>query len=223
MPGCSECSAGSAGQAATNSAFRRVLWIALLANFVMFLVELAASYFGDSLSLQADALDFFGDSANYAISLFVLGMSIVHRARASLFKSLSMASFGLWVIGAALYRAVTNSAPDPLVMSGTAVLALGVNVGVALLLYRYRVGDSNMRSIWLCSRNDAIGNLAVIFAAAGVFASGTRWPDLAVATLIAGLNLWAALQVTRLAIQELQLSRREGDMHTGVSVESRLT
>jgi Co/Zn/Cd efflux system component len=108
-------------------------------------------------------------------------------------------------------------------MSGTAVLALGVNVGVALLLYRYRVGDSNMRSIWLCSRNDAIGNLAVILAAAGVFASGTRWPDLAVATLIAGLNLWAALQVTRLAIQELQLSRRERDMHTGVSVESRLT
>ena len=158
-----------------------------------------------------------------AISLFVLGMSIVHRARASLFKSLSMASFGLWIIGAALYRAVTDSAPDPLVMSGTAVLALGVNVGVALLLYRYRVGDSNMRSIWLCSRNDAIGNLAVIFAAAGVFASGTRWPDLAVATLIAGLNLWAALQVTRLAMQELQLSRRERDMDTGVSVESRLT
>lgn len=223
MPGCSECSAGSAEQAATNSVFRRVLWIALLANFVMFLVELAASYIGDSISLQADALDFFGDSANYAISLFVLGKSIVHRARASLFKSLSMASFGLWVIGAALYRAVTDSAPDPLVMSGTAVLALGVNVGVALLLYRYRVGDSNMRSIWLCSRNDAIGNLAVILAAAGVFASGTRWPDLAVATLIAGLNLWAALQVTRLAIQELQLSRRERDMHTGVSVESRLT
>lgn len=223
MPGCSECGAGSAEHAATNSAFRRVLWIALLANFVMFLVELAASYIGNSLSLQADALDFFGDSSNYAISLFVLGMSIVHRACASLFKSLSMASFGLWVIGAAMYRAVTDSAPDPLVMSGTAVLALGVNVGVALLLYRYRVGDSNMRSIWLCSRNDAIGNLAVILAAAGVFASGTRWPDLTVATLIAGLNLWAALQVTRLAIHELQLRRRERDMHTGVSVESRLT
>ncbi|MCC7411664.1 MAG: cation transporter [Gammaproteobacteria bacterium] len=223
MAGCSECGAGAVEQVATNSAFRRVLWIAFLANFVMFLVELAASYIGDSLSLQADALDFFGDSTNYAISLFVLGMSIAHRARASLFKSLSMASFGLWVIGTALYRAVTDSEPDPLVMSGTAVLALGVNVGIALLLYRYRVGDSNMQSIWLCSRNDAIGNLAVIFAAAGVFASSTRWPDLAVATLIAGLNLWAALQVTRLAIQELQLGRRERDMHTGVSVESRLT
>jgi len=200
-----------------------VLWIALLANFVMFLVELAASYIGNSISLQADALDFFGDSSNYAISLFVLGMSIVHRARASLFKSLSMASFGLWVIGAALYRAVTDSDPDPVVMSGTAVLALGVNVGVALLLYRYRVGDSNMRSIWLCSRNDAIGNLAVMFAAAGVFASGTRWPDLAVAMLIAGLNLWAAVQVTRLAIQELQGHRQDRDVDTGVSVESRLT
>ena len=222
MAGCADCSPGQM-DAVSDISFRRVLWIALAANFAMFLVEIVASLVGDSLSLQADALDFFGDSANYLISLLVLGMSLAHRAYAALFKSVTMALFGSWVIGCALYRALTHSAPDAAVMSGTAVLALAVNVGVAVLLYRYRGGDSNRRSIWLCSRNDAIGNVAVMLAAAGVFASSSRWPDLAVAVLIATLNVRAAVLVTRLALGELRDSRLECDTRSGNLVESRVS
>ncbi|MGE0373128.1 MAG: cation transporter [Gammaproteobacteria bacterium] len=208
--------------AGSDTSFRRILWIALVANFAMFLFEVVASLVGDSLSLQADALDFFGDSANYLISLLVLGMSLAHRAYAALFKSVTMALFGSWVIGSALYRAFTYSAPDAVVMSGTAVLALAVNVAVAVLLYRYRGGDSNRRSIWLCSRNDAIGNVAVMLAAAGVFASNSRWPDLAVAVLIATLNVRAAVQVTRLALAELGTIRLKCDSRSENLMGSRV-
>ena len=150
-------------------------WVALIANFAMFVVEIIASHLSDSMSLQADALDFFGDSANYAISLFVVGMALAVRARASLFKGATMALFGTWVVGSALYRAVVGSSPEPITMGAIAIVALAVNVGVAALLFRYRNGDSNRQSIWLCSRNDAIGNIAVMLAAAGVFASSSRW------------------------------------------------
>jgi len=205
MPGCTSCPSDTA-TAGNNvdPVFRRVLWIALTSNAVMFLVEIIASQLGDSISLQADALDFFGDAANYAISLFVLGMALNLRARASLFKGATMAAFGLWVIGNAIYRALIGSAPDASVMGTVAILALAVNVGVAALLYRYRTGDSNMRSIWLCSRNDAIGNIAVLIAAAGVFATSSRWPDLVVAAIIASLNFSAAIHVIRLAIGEIR-------------------
>ncbi|MGE3567303.1 MAG: cation transporter [Gammaproteobacteria bacterium] len=221
MVGCADCSP-SPMVAGSDTSFRRILWIALVANFAMFLFEVVASLVGDSLSLQADALDFFGDSANYLISLLVLGMSLAHRAYAALFKSVTMALFGSWVIGSALYRAFTYSAPDAVVMSGTAVLALAVNVAVAVLLYRYRGGDSNRRSIWLCSRNDAIGNVAVMLAAAGVFASNSRWPDLAVAVLIATLNVRAAVQVTRLALAELGTIRLKCDSRSENLMGSRV-
>jgi len=203
MPGCTDCSADATDRASSDPLFQRVLWIALIANLAMFFVELVASHVGDSKSLQADALDFFSDSANYAISLFVVGMAITARAKASLFKGATMALFGIWVIGSAVYRAMTGSAPDPSMMGSIALLALVVNVSVAFLLYRYRDGDSNKQSIWLCSRNDAIGNVAVMIAAAGVFASSTRWPDLLVAGIIAALNISAALHVVRLARVEL--------------------
>lgn len=205
MPGCTNCPSDSA--AASNNidpVFRRILWIALVANAAMFFVEITASQIGDSISLQADALDFFGDAANYAISLFVLGMALHLRARASLFKGATMAAFGLWVIGNAIYRALIGSTPEASVMGAVAILALVVNVAVAVLLYRYRTGDSNMRSIWLCSRNDAIGNIAVMIAAAGVFATSSRWPDLIVAVIIASLNFSAAIHVIRLAIGEMR-------------------
>jgi len=172
----------------------------------MFIVEVIASLLGDSMSLQADALDFLGDAANYGISLFVLGMALVARARAALFKSATMAAFGLWVIGSALHRAIIGSTPDAAVMGSVAFLALVINVGVAVLLYRYRSGDSNVRSIWLCSRNDAIGNVAVMVAAAGVFASASRWPDLIVAAIIALLNISAAVHVMGLARTELHVA-----------------
>lgn len=204
MPGCTECPSDSAVDSASDTVFRWVLWIALLANFAMFVVEMVASHLGDSMSLQADALDFLGDSANYGISLFVVGMALTTRAKASLFKGATMALFGTWVIGSAVYRAIEGSTPDPSTMGMVAVVALAVNVAVAVLLYRYRNGDSNKQSIWLCSRNDAIGNVAVMVAAAGVFASGSRWPDLIVAAIVAALNVSAALHVVRLARTELR-------------------
>ena len=211
MPGCTDCPSDSAAEKANDPTFRRVLWIALLANFTMFVVETVAGRLGDSMSLQADALDFLGDSANYAISLFVVGMALTARAKASLFKGATMALFGAWVVGSAVYRAIAGSAPDPSTMGSVAVAALIVNVTVAAFLYRFRNGDSNKQSIWLCSRNDAIGNIAVMFAAAGVFASGSRWPDLIVAVIIAALNISAAVHVARLAHAEIRTSRVECD------------
>lgn len=205
MPGCTNCpSDNGVDKSSIDPVFRRILWISLIANGLMFLVEIVASYFGDSISLQADALDFLGDAANYAISLFVLGMALHLRARASMIKGITMAVFGLWVISNAVYRALVGSAPEPTVMGGIAVIALAVNFIVAFLLYRYREGDSNMRSIWLCSRNDAIGNIAVMIAAAGVFATSSRWPDLLVAVIISSLSLSAAFHVIRLAISEMR-------------------
>ena len=141
-------------------------------------------------------------SANDGISLFVVGMALTARAKATLFKGATMALFGTWVIGSAVYRAMTGSAPDPSMMGAIALLALVVNVAVAFLLYRYRDGGSNKQSIWLCSRNDAIGNVAVMIAASGVWASQTAWPDLVVAGVMAGLFLWSATQIILQALRE---------------------
>ena len=221
MAGCGDCGAANSEEL-NDPLFRRVLWIALIANFAMFFVEVAASHLSDSLALQADALDFFGDGANYAISLFVVGMALSVRARASLFKGATMAAFGLFIVGSALYRTFTGSEPEPLTMGAVAVLALAVNVGVALLLFKYRNGDSNRQSIWLCSRNDAIGNLAVIVAALGVSASASRWPDLAVAAIIASLNFSSAIRVVKLAKDELQKPQHQRELVPGSPVEPRL-
>lgn len=205
MAGCNICAGESAVDTERqNPLFRRILWFALLSNAVMFTVELVASFISGSVSLQADALDFFGDAVNYSITLFVLGMGLHARAKAALFKGGTMAVFGVWVIGSAVYRMTTGNVPDAVVMGGIGMLALLVNVAIAVMLYRYRTGDSNMRSIWLCSRNDALGNIAVMLAAAGVFATTTAWPDILVAALIAGLNLSAAAHVIRQAMVEVR-------------------
>lgn len=202
MTSCNDCPSSSIANG-DEPVFRRVLWIALWVNLAMFVIETIAGYLGDSMSLQADALDFFGDAANYAISLFVLGMALTVRARAAMFKGLTMGLIGLWVLGNALYRIYVGSEPEPMIMGSIAVLALVSNVSVAILLYRYREGDANMRSIWLCSRNDAIGNVAVLIAATGVATTATRWPDLIVAGIIASLGLSAAYQIIRQARQEM--------------------
>lgn len=170
---------------------------------MMFALEAAAGIAARSVALQADALDFLGDSANYAISLFVLGMAPAWRSRAALIKALSMGAFGVWVMGSALARVFGEGLPHAPTMSVVGALALLVNVAVALMLYRFRSGDSNMRSVWLCTRNDAIGNLAVLAAALGVFGTGTSWPDLAVAAVMATLALMASVQVARAAMGEL--------------------
>lgn len=184
--------------------YRAVLWIALIANAAMFVVELTASLVSGSVSLQADALDFFSDAMNYGITLFVLGMSLRARSYAALFKGLTMGLFGIWVLGSALYRLMTDAVPDAAVMGLVGLLALTVNVGVAVLLFQFRNGDANARSIWLCSRNDAIGNIAVMLAASGVFATGAGWPDIAVAAIIASLSLSAAWQIGMQARDELK-------------------
>lgn len=205
MAGCTSCPSDSmSGTVAIDPIFRRILWIALVINGGMFVVEIIASQLSASVALQADALDFFGDAANYAISLFVLGMAIQVRARASLFKGTTMGLFGIFVIANAVYRAFLGGTPEPSIMGSVAMAALIANLGVAALLYRYRAGDSNMQSIWLCSRNDAIGNLAVMAAAGGVFATASRWPDLAVAAIIATLSLTAAFRIVRLALTEMK-------------------
>ncbi len=184
--------------------YRFVLWVALILNAAMFAVEIGAGVTSGSVSLLADSLDFLGDAANYGVSLFVLGASLAWRARTALLKAASMAAFGLWVAGEAIWNAVSGVVPQAITMGVVGALALGVNVLVTLLLFRYREGDSNMRSVWLCSRNDAIGNLAVMAAAVGVFGTRTGWPDIAVAAVMAGLALWSAWQVTRLALRELR-------------------
>ena len=200
---CCESACGNE-TAKADPYWRRVLWAALIVNAGMFLVEMAAGSAADSRALQADALDFLGDGANYAVSLSVVGMTLAWRARAALLKSLFMLSFSAWVFGSAMLAFANGTAPDPALMGSIGALALAANAGVALLLYRYRTGDANMRSVWICSRNDAIGNIAVMLAAIGVFGTGSAWPDLIVASIMAGLALTGGLQVFRYAKSELR-------------------
>ena len=183
--------------------YRKALWIALAVNAAMFLLEIAAGVAAGSVSLLADAIDFFGDAANYGVSLAVLAMAATIRARAAVLKAATMMLFGVLVLGRAAWGAASGTPPEPLTMGVVGTLALCANLGVAFLLYAFREGDANMRSVWLCTRNDALGNVAVLLAALGVFGTGTRWPDLAVAAVMGGLALAAGLSVLRQARQEL--------------------
>jgi len=186
-----------------SAAYRRVLWLVIAINGGMFLTETAAGWLAGSVALQADALDFLGDSLTYAISLLVIGRADRWRARAALLKGVSLAAMGLWVLGFAAYRVLVLGVPEAMVMGAIGTLALAANVGSALLLYRFRNGDANVRSVWLCSRNDAIGNLAVVGAAGLVALSGSGWPDVVVAAAMACLFLSSALQIVRQALGEL--------------------
>jgi Co/Zn/Cd efflux system component len=184
--------------------FRRVLWVALVVNAVMFLVEVGAGLSSSSVSLLADSLDFLGDAANYAVSLAVLGLALRWRARAALLKGATMGLFGLWVIFTTVQHAVNGAVPDAPTMGAVGVVAMLANLGVAVLLYRFRDGDANMTSVWICTRNDVIGNIAVLAAAAGVFGTRTGWPDFAVGAIMASLALTGAWRVLRQARGELR-------------------
>ena len=197
------CGPDEAGATNNDPTWRRILWIALGLNAIMFGVEIVAGIAADSRALQADALDFLGDAANYAISLGVAGMALVWRARAALVKAATMLAFGLWVLGSAIWGFFVGASPDPGTMGAIGSLALAVNLAVAAMLFRYRSGDANMRSVWICSRNDAIGNLAVLAAALGVFGTGQAWPDLLVAGILAGLAIWGSSEVFTQARREL--------------------
>jgi Co/Zn/Cd efflux system component len=167
-------------------------------------IELAAGLQAGSVSLLADAIDFLGDAANYGVSLLVLGMALRWRARAALLKGLSMGGFGIFVLAWAAWSAAAGIVPEPVTMGAVGALALLANVAVAALLYAWREGDANMRSVWLCSRNDAISNVAVMVAALGVFGTGSGWPDLAVAVVMGVLALSAARSVVQQALAELR-------------------
>jgi Co/Zn/Cd efflux system component len=176
----------------------------LAINAAMFLVEIGAGVAAGSASLQADALDFFGDAANYAISLFVVGLALRYRAMAALGKGVSMGLFGLWIIGAVLWHAIQGTLPNAFTMGAIGVAALAANAASFGLLWAYRGGDANMRSAWICTRNDVIGNLAVLAAAAGVFGTGSGWPDVVVATVMAGLAIQGAWTVIHQSLGELR-------------------
>ena len=183
---------------------RRVLWVALAINGGMFLVEIGAGFASGSASLQADSLDFLGDAANYGISLLVVGMALRYRATAALAKGATMALFGLWVIGTVIWHSLHATLPSAFTMGTVGIAALIANAASFGLLWAYRDGDANMRSAWICTRNDVMGNIAVLMAAAGVFGSGTGWPDVIVALIMAGLAIQGAVLVVRQAIAELR-------------------
>lgn len=207
---------GCASSANTLSPrYRRALWIALVANLLMFGIELAASWSSHSASLIADAADFFGDSVNFGLSLFVLSLASIWRSRTAFFKGLMMGALGLFALGRAAANLVHGVVPEALTMGVIGTLALAVNLSVAVMLYAFRAGDANMRSVWLCARNDAINNLAVMIAALGVFGTGSGWPDLGVAAIMGVLGLIAARSVIRQALDELKPG------HPGVSIRVR--
>jgi Co/Zn/Cd efflux system component len=196
------CHIGASGEPAPPG-YRRVLWIALLVNAGMFVVEIASGLKSGSVALLADAIDFFGDTANYVLTLTVLGMGPLWRGRAALLKAATMLVFGAVVLGRALWSARLGAPPEPLVMGVVGALALAANLGVAALLYAFREGDANMRGVWLCTRNDALGNIAVMLAALGVFGTRTAWPDLIVAAAMSALAISAGWSVMRQARREL--------------------
>lgn len=202
MACCNENHCGSA--APPDGRYRLVLWVVLVINAAMFGVEIVSGLAAGSAALQADALDFFADAANYGISLFVLGMALRLRARAALIKGVSMGVFGLWVIGTVVWHGLHGTIPGWGTMGIVGAAALTANLACLGLLYAWRNGDSNMRSVWICSRNDVLANLAVLAAALGVIGTQTGWPDLIVAAVMAGLALHGAWVIIRHALADMR-------------------
>lgn len=198
------CCAPIPGPEGHGRIYSRVLWIVLIVNAMMFGIEVVSGVIAQSVALQADALDFLGDAVNYGVALYVLGHSLKWRAGTALIKGVVMAGFGVYVLTLTAYRVFVLGVPDAGIMGSVGVLALTANVFSAVLLYRYRAGDANMRAVWVCSRNDAIGNVLVIAAAGAVGLTASGWPDLGVAIIIAGLALWGATQIIRQSVHELR-------------------
>jgi Co/Zn/Cd efflux system component len=199
---CDHCHEPGQGESGTTR--RRVLWAALAINATMFAVEIGAGLAAGSASLQADALDFLGDAANFAVSLFVIGMALRYRAMAALVKGSSMGVLGLWVVGVTMWHALHGTLPEAVTMGAVGVGALIANGISFALLWAYRSADANMRSAWICTRNDVLGNLAVVLAAIGVFGTGTGGPDIIVAAIMSSLALQGATVVIRQSLRELR-------------------
>jgi Co/Zn/Cd efflux system component len=187
--------------------YKRRLWLVIAINASMFLVEMAAGALAGSQALQADALDFLGDATTYGISLAVIGTAIQIRARAAVLKALSLTAMALWVLGSTAYHVLILGIPRAEVMGAIGVLALAANAASVLILMRYKDGDANVRSVWLCSRNDAVGNVAVMIAALAVWGTAAKWPDLLVAAIMAGLFLNSSIQILRQSFREMREAR----------------
>lgn len=185
-----------------SSDYKRRLWLVIAINAIMFGVEMGAGHMARSQALQADALDFLGDALTYGLSLAVIGASVRVRTNAALLKAVSLLLMGLWVMGSTVYRVFYVGVPEAQIMGVIGFLALAANLASVALLVRYKDGDANVRSVWLCSRNDAIGNVAVMLAAAGVWGTTSGWPDLLVAGIMGGLFLTSATQIFRQAVEE---------------------
>jgi Co/Zn/Cd efflux system component len=190
--------------------YKRVLWIVIAINAVMFFTEMAAGHLAGSQALQADALDFLGDTLTYGLSLAVIGASLRVRSGAALLKGLSLLLMGLWVFGSTAYQVLVLDLPSAEVMGVIGFLALAANLTSVLLLMRYKDGDANVRSVWLCSRNDAIGNVIVMGAAVSVWFTSSAWPDLVVAAIMAALFLSSSFQILRQAWQEYRTGQDTG-------------
>ena len=201
----SQCGHGSAVFDGMTKTYKRILWIVIFLNATMFFVEMHAGVKAQSQALQADALDFFADALTYGLSLAVIGASLKIRASVALIKGMSLLLIGLWVFGSTVYRVFMLGIPHAEVMGVIGFFALTVNVASVLLLLRYKDGDANVRSVWLCSRNDAIGNIAVMMAALGVWVTHSGWPDLVVAGIMAGLFVSSAVQIVAQALKEWRL------------------
>ncbi|MBL4837318.1 MAG: cation transporter [Kordiimonadaceae bacterium] len=186
--------------------YKRALILVIIINAVMFLVEMPMGFIGQSQALKADALDFLGDTLTYGLSLAVIGKAASLRAKAALFKGISLLTMGFWVLGSTIYSVFYVPSPTAIIMGWVGFAALGANLLSVLLLLRFKDGDANVRSVWLCSRNDAIGNVMVIIAAAGVWTTGSGWPDLIVATIMASLFISGAISIIRQARAELHNS-----------------
>lgn len=195
-----------------SDVYKRRLWVVIALNASMFIIEMSAGHLAKSQALQADALDFLGDALTYGISLAVIGASVRVRTNAALVKGFSLLMMGIWVFGSTVYRVFYVGVPEAQIMGIVGFLALLTNLASVLLLVRYKDGDANVRSVWLCSRNDAIGNIAVMLAALGVWGTATGWPDLIVATIMAGLFLSSSVQIVRQALSE----RRDHASHEHV-------
>lgn len=216
-PACEDacCSGGVPVFDGMDPRYRRILWIVIAMNGVMFLTEMAAGHFAGSQALKADALDFMADTVTYGLSLAVIGASLRTRASAALLKGLSLCIMAIWVLGSTVYQTLVLGLPHAEVMGAIAFLALAANLGSVMLLRPYKDGDANVRSVWLCSRNDAIGNVVVMTAALGVWGTSTAWPDLAVAAVMAGVFLTSSVQILRQAWGEY----REGRLLDTVAAE----
>jgi len=189
--------------------YKRVLWTVIAINGAMFLTEMTAGQLAGSQALKADGLDFLADTVTYGLSLAVIGASIRTRTTAALIKGLSLSAMALWVLSSTIYHTLVLGLPSAELMGGIGVLALAANLSSVLLLRRYKDGDANVRSVWLCSRNDAIGNVVVMVAALGVWGTSTAWPDLAVAALMAGIFFTSSVQILRQAWAEHRQENRQ--------------